>query len=324
MKKVTLKAKVFAHIETWRPYTVLWCGLVSLAGACLTYGGLPNVSTAILVLITPILGWIAALYASDFFDRKLDAIQKPHRPIPSGRIKPYEAVIAAISIATIGLVFSLILNVYNILIAILVALSVISYARFSKSHGILGNLNRGFIIWLAFLFGALSVHREITMGVFLFSLIFPIHDTNSNLVGAIRDIEGDRRGGYNTIPVKYGVRKSVYLSLLLTIIWLSMAIFIPFYSKIVSYLYFVLLSASIGFIIIMYVHLFTNIKKLTREKALFAHELFVIERVILASAFIMGVINPVVAATILFIALLITITSQHYLRKRYEFKEDMS
>jgi len=84
------------------------------------------------------------------------------------------------------------------------------------------------------------------------------------------------------------------------------------------------LSASIGFIIIMYVHLFTNIEKLTREKALFAHELFVIERVILASAFIMGVINPVVAATILFIALLITVTSQHYLRKRYEFKEDVS
>jgi 4-hydroxybenzoate polyprenyltransferase/geranylgeranylglycerol-phosphate geranylgeranyltransferase len=318
---VDIKTKVFAHIETWRPYTVLWCGLVSLAGSCLTFGGLPDLHIAILATITPILGWVAALYASDFFDRKLDAIQKPHRPIPSGRIKPYEAFIAAVLLAIIAFIFAFILNIYNVLLGFLVAVSVISYAKFSKSRGILGNLNRGFIIWLAFLFGALSVHKEIPINILLVSLIFPIHDTNSNLVGAIRDIEGDKKGGYITIPVKYGIKKSVYVSLILTLTWFSLALFIPLFFSFLSPLYYIVFSAGFGFIIVMYIHLLKNLNTLTRKQALFAHELFVVERVLLASAFIFGVTNPSIASIILIIAITITISSQHYLRERYEFTE---
>ncbi|HMA83299.1 MAG TPA: UbiA family prenyltransferase, partial [Candidatus Thermoplasmatota archaeon] len=91
--KVTITRKLFAHFETMRPYTVIWCGLVSLAGACLSWGKLPPLDVTLLSLIVPIMGWISGLYLSDFLDRKLDKIEKPHRPIPSGRIKPYEAII---------------------------------------------------------------------------------------------------------------------------------------------------------------------------------------------------------------------------------------
>ena len=65
----TLKNKFFAHLEIWRPYTVIWCGLVSLAGACLTNGAFPSFRTAILVTIIPMMGWIAGLYLIDYIDR---------------------------------------------------------------------------------------------------------------------------------------------------------------------------------------------------------------------------------------------------------------
>ena len=90
-KKFSLKDRLFAHLEAWRLYTVVWCGLVSLAGSCIAYGNFPPLRISLLALIIPMMGWTAALYLSDFLDRKLDLIQKPHRPIPSGRIKPYEA-----------------------------------------------------------------------------------------------------------------------------------------------------------------------------------------------------------------------------------------
>jgi len=35
------KDKVFAHIEASRPYTVIWCGLVSLTGACIAFKEFP-------------------------------------------------------------------------------------------------------------------------------------------------------------------------------------------------------------------------------------------------------------------------------------------
>ena len=80
---IKIKDKLLAHIETWRLYTVIWCGLVSLAGSCIAYQDLPPLKNAILVLFIPMMGWIAGLYLADFLDRKLDTIEKPHRPIPS-------------------------------------------------------------------------------------------------------------------------------------------------------------------------------------------------------------------------------------------------
>ena len=52
------------------------------------------------------MGWTAGLYLSDFLDRNIDLIQKPHRPIPSGRIKPSEALVIGGIFAITGLILS--------------------------------------------------------------------------------------------------------------------------------------------------------------------------------------------------------------------------
>ena len=116
-----LKDKIFAHIEASRPYTVIWCGLVSLAGACIAFKDFPPLTTAVLVTIIPMMGWTAGLYLTDFFDRRLDLIQKPHRPIPSGRIHKNEALAIGGIFATLGFLLSFLLGFYNVLIVFPVA-----------------------------------------------------------------------------------------------------------------------------------------------------------------------------------------------------------
>ena len=134
-------------------------------------------------------------------------------------------------------------------------------------------------------------------------------------------MEGDKKGGYVTIPVKYGLEFSIFLSLILTFIWLPLALFIPHtYGFLHRYFYYVMLI-DILVLFSMYVYLFKAVKKYSREKALKFHEFFVIERTTLASAFIFGVAKPQIAAIIYIVALLITATSQYSLRKKYEFKE---
>jgi 4-hydroxybenzoate polyprenyltransferase/geranylgeranylglycerol-phosphate geranylgeranyltransferase len=322
--RFSIKDKFFAHIETWRLYTVIWCGLVSLTGSCIAYGGLPPLIIAVLSLIIPMMGWIAGLYLSDFLDRKLDSIQKPHRPIPSGRIKPDEALVVGAVFAASGFILSFLLSINNIILVFVVAALVFTYARLSKSRGIAGNLNRGIVTVAAYFFGVFSINQTlelIPIYVWFLSIVFLLHDTNSNLVGAIRDLEGDKKGGYETIPVKYGIKNSIIISLLLTITWFSITIFLPFYYNFVKIEFYFIMVIDFLILISLYFYLFKSMGRYSREKGLKFHEFFVIERITLASAFLFGLINIYIAALIFLLAILITGISQYLLRKRYEFVE---
>ncbi len=322
--KFTLKDKLFAHLETWRLYTVIWCGLVGLAGSCIAFGSFPPLKIALLALLIPMMGWTAGLYLSDFLDRKLDAIQKPHRPIPSGRIKPKEALAIGGIFALTGFILSFLLSLNNIILVFVVALLVFLYAKISKSRGIMGNLNRGIVTVAAYFFGVFSINQpiqSIPIYIWLLAIVFLLHDTNSNLVGAIRDMEGDKAGGYITIPVKLGLKKSIFISLILTIIWLSLTLYLPFYYKFLNNEFYFIMILDVIILIALYVFLFKSLTSYSREKALKFHEFFVIERITLASAFIFGIVDIYIAASIYLIALLVTSISQFILRKRYEFKE---
>lgn len=303
---------------------MIWCGLVSLAGACIYYGGFPSLKTAFMAFLIPMMGWTAGLYLSDFLDRKLDGIQKPHRPIPSGRIKPYEAIGVGGVLAISGFILSIFLSVYNIIMVFIVAFLVFSYAKLTKSRGLLGNINRGAVTVAAFFFGVFSIGQpidSIPVYVWLLSFVFLFHDTNSNLVGAIRDMEGDKRGGYVTIPVKYGLKKSVLISLILTFIWLSLALLLPFHYEFLNKYFYIVMILDVCILILLYIYLFRSIRVFSREKALKFHEFFIIERTTLASAFLFGLVEIHIAVVIYVSALLITATSQYWLRKNYEFKE---
>lgn len=303
---------------------MIWCGLVSFAGACITFDGFPTIKIAVLSFFIPIMGWIAGLYLSDFLDRKLDAIEKPHRPIPSGRITPNEALIVGGFLAISGFILTFFLSLVNVLLVFVVASLVYSYAKITKSKGLLGNINRGAVSVAAYFFGVFSTGdpiESIPRYIWFLAFVFLFHDTNSNLVGAIRDMEGDKKGGYVTIPVKYGLEFSIFVSLIFTFIWLPLAFFIPYNYGFLNKYFYVVMILVILIIFCLYVYLFKAIKKYSRQKALKFHEFFVIERITLASAFIFGVAEIHIAAMIYIVTLLITAGSQFSLRKKYEFKE---
>ena len=321
---VTMIQKLFAHLETMRPYTLLWCGLVSLLGACLLYGDLPPLKISLLVFFIPIMGWIAGLYLADYYDRTLDAIQKPYRPIPSGRISPREALVIGAVYAGIGLGLTLLfLPLINIALILVAGGLVLCYAKCTKARGLLGNFNRGAMTVITYLFGifSLSSYSSIPLSLWMLSFVFFFHDTNSNIIGAIRDVQGDKTGGYATTPVLYGIRHTLLISVILSFLYLVLtAWLITVYALVVYQLYFsILFSAGILILCVMYLILFTSTQTLTRKQSLSAHELFVAERIIFASAFIIGIsTNHVLSFSICIFSLVVTLLSQHLLRERYE------
>ena len=327
--EVTLRVKLFAHLEMFRPYTVIWCGLVSLAGSCFAYGDFPPLRTALLVLFIPMMGWVAGLYLSDFLDRELDKIQKPHRPIPSGRVRPGEALMVGAVLAFTGFILSFFLTLNNVLLVFVVAVLVFTYAKVSKSRGIFGNLNRGVVIVVAYVFGVFSADQSLqTLQVFLWFLIplFFLHDTTSNLVGAIRDREGDKKGGYRTIPVRYGVKVSLVITLFLSVLYILWMIGVLYYFQVLVYPYRFLLLFFLELLVLVmvFVLMFRSLGRMDRKRALQAHEFFVAERTILASALIMGMVSLVWVSSVIFIgAMVVTLGSQYLIRKKYEFTDGL-
>lgn len=318
-----LKTKLFAHFETMRPYTLFWCGLVSLLGSCLAYGDIPPLRISLLVFCVPILGWIAGLYLADYFDRTLDAIQKPHRPIPSGRIAPNEALCVGALYAIVGLALTFLLSLTNLLLVFLAGVLVLCYAKFTKAQGLLGNFNRGAMTVTTYLFGVFSVSSfsVIPLPLWMLCFVFFFHDTNSNIIGAIRDVQGDKTGGYTTTPVRYGIRRTLCLSVLLSFLYLLLTVGVIYVYGILRYPLYSSFFLIIGtlILIVMYLILFTAGNLLTRKQSLHAHELFVAERVIFASAFIVGTAHSSFFAVLLCVfCLVVTLLSQHLLRERYE------
>ncbi len=318
------KKKLFAHIETWRPYTVIWCGLLSLTGACLIINDLPPAHHIFLVLVVPIMGWIAGLYLSDYLDVHLDMIQKSHRPIPSGRMHPYEALIVGTMFASIGISLTVMLGIQNLILAFCAALLVYSYARFTKPRGILGNLNRGALAVISFLFGVVSFKisvSNIPLSIWLLCIVFLFHDMNTNLVGTLRDMHSDKKGGYHTIPVLYGLKKAVYIAIFFSITWFllllgTMKVFYTF-----SYTFYILIFIDGILVIMIGSCLLKLVQNYSRKKALTIHKCFVLERITLASAAISLTVSFKAILVIYIASLILTALFQITLRNQYEFSK---
>ncbi|WP_262486530.1 UbiA-like protein EboC [Flectobacillus major] len=80
---------------------------------------------------------------NDVFDAKLDAIERPERAIPSGRVTLMEATILALVLLVVGILLAGLISFQSAMIALSVALLAVIYDRFGKHNAILGPINMG-------------------------------------------------------------------------------------------------------------------------------------------------------------------------------------
>lgn len=80
---------------------------------------------------------------NDVFDARLDAIERPERPIPSGKVSLHAAAIMGGLLLLAGIILSAINSPQSALIAFLIALSTILYNRFAKHHKVAGPVVMG-------------------------------------------------------------------------------------------------------------------------------------------------------------------------------------
>lgn len=147
---------------------------------------------------------------NDYFDHKIDAINKPERPIPSGRISLKTALIYSISLFALGIILAFLINLLLGMIAFLSSILMIFYARDLKTKCLIGNLSISFLTGLCFVFGGIAVD-QITISIYLGFFAF-LMTMAREIVKDMEDVEGDKLEGAATLPILHGMRISSLLS----------------------------------------------------------------------------------------------------------------
>jgi len=159
---------VRSYLTLMRPANVATALADVIAGAAIAGPGRPPGALAWL------LGATASLYAggvvlNDFFDRRLDAVERPERPIPSGRVPAAHAAAFGGLLLTLGVLLASRAGTTAAAVALSVALLVLSYDAVVKPLRVLGPLNMGacrgvnLLLGMAAVPGAIAMHWHVAL-----------------------------------------------------------------------------------------------------------------------------------------------------------------
>ncbi|MEN6329256.1 MAG: UbiA family prenyltransferase [Methanobacteriaceae archaeon] len=188
-----------AYLEILRPFNALMAVVAIFLMAIISGNFTVNVllAGAVVFIVTG-----AGNSINDYFDHKIDAINKPERPIPSGRIPLRTAGMYSLSLFVVGILLAFAINTLLGIIALLSSLMMIWYAHSLKRMLIIGNLTISFLTGLCFVFGGIVVNQimiSIYLGFFAFLMTMA-----REIVKDMEDVKGDRAEGASTLPIVYG------------------------------------------------------------------------------------------------------------------------
>lgn len=181
---------------------------------------------------------------NDYYDRDIDAINKPNRPIPSKRIKSNLAFGYSLFLLGLGIFMSLFLNVFALVLALANSILLVVYASHLKKTGFLGNIIISYLTGSVFLFGGAVVNTATSwwIGTVLAVCAFLV-TAGREIIKDIEDVKGDKAAGARTLPIVIGNIKSslVASSFLLIVIVLSP---VPYFMGIFHWVYLLIIGAT--------------------------------------------------------------------------------
>ncbi len=223
--------KFKAHIELLDPIT--WVGVLQgiICGA-IASGGMSFTAESIgkfglLTLLFGPLGTGFAQSLNDYFDRDLDRVNEPTRPIPSGRLTEREALwnwitVGVITVAVSVLLGSLLEQERGMMLIALTILGLVTGYIYSappiklKTNVLLSapsvGLTYSFITWIA----GNIIYTDLRPEVVWMAVINACVAVGLIFLNDFKSIEGDRAQGLKSLPVMIGVRNT-YLVAFLTI-----------------------------------------------------------------------------------------------------------
>ncbi|MCW7506391.1 polyprenyltransferase [Leptospira levettii] len=130
-----------SYLILLRPANLVTAVADILAGMAIV--SFPWVKEGGLLILASICLYGGGVVLNDYFDRNIDSIERPERPIPSGKVSAHHALYLGIFLFCLGLLFSFLYSEISFIISILIVVFVITYNRFAKHHLVLGPIVMG-------------------------------------------------------------------------------------------------------------------------------------------------------------------------------------
>jgi geranylgeranylglycerol-phosphate geranylgeranyltransferase len=207
-------SKIGGYARLTRPVNCVMMGIAVIVGAALANPGMHSSSWPSLAygFITGFMLTAASMTINDYYDRQIDTVNEPKRPIPSGLIKPKNALIFAAILSILGFAAALLTNLYCFVTAIIAWMAFTTYTTVGKRSGLPGNFLVSLCVAIPFVYGSLAIVAEVKLNVLLFASIAFLSNTGREITKGIVDVKGDMAANVKTVAVRYGEKNAAMAS----------------------------------------------------------------------------------------------------------------
>jgi geranylgeranylglycerol-phosphate geranylgeranyltransferase len=213
-------------LEILRPFNCIMAGFAAIIGLLIAKGFYFEAGVPIFLAVFLITG--AGNVVNDYYDREIDAVNRPKRPIPSGCISPMSALNYSLILFAVGCLMAALVNQICLLVAALNSALLFFYARNLKATPLAGNLCVAFLTGSTFLFGGATAGQVgLLANQVPFFLSF-LATMSREIAKDIEDVEGDRQGKAKTLPILAGEKVSGTLAAIFALAAVSLSYFAPF------------------------------------------------------------------------------------------------
>lgn len=170
---------------------------------------------------------------NDYRDMESDRINHPKRPLPSGALLPYMAVLTTIVLALFSVIVAIFINPAVLGTVLALNLLLWLYSTTLKAAPFMGNLVIAAAGASPFIIGAMPAGKAALAmfpGVWIPALFALLFHLSREMVKDCADLEGDIREGTKSVPSKFSVHKTLIIvsALFALLIILTM---VPIYYK---------------------------------------------------------------------------------------------
>jgi geranylgeranylglycerol-phosphate geranylgeranyltransferase len=204
--------KVGGYLRLIRLVNCLMMGFAVIVGAALASPNAVGDRWQALAygFVTGFMLTAASMAINDYYDREIDAVNEPNRPIPSGTVKPKEALIFASILTVVGFASAYLTNYACFFTALLAWTIFVTYTTIGKRSGLPGNFLVSACVAIPFIYGSLVVTGEVVLNVVIFVSMVFLSNTGREITKGIVDVQGDEARGVKTLAVRFGARKAAW------------------------------------------------------------------------------------------------------------------
>jgi len=228
--------KFGAYLRLIRPINAVLMGFAVIVGTMLARGGtLPTNFSMKLILgfITAFTLTGASMAINDYYDREIDAINEPHRPIPSGAVSTKEALFLAFVLSLAGYIASALTNASCLIIAAIAWLVFVTYTTKGKRTGLPGNFLVSLCVAIPLIYGSFVIAEKLELNIAIFAAIAFLSNTGREVTKGIVDVRGDKAHNIKTVAVVFGEKAAAITSVIFYLISVGLS-FLPWLWKLVS------------------------------------------------------------------------------------------